>query len=146
MTKMDVMSINIHRMFEYLFCADESSSFLNLRFENDVKMYGTQTAWVTHSTSSWFENDVEQRAEPQALLFVLHHSFVLTLTVFLEITILNTKYSGLYFIEIYQPFSEIYPSVTEIYQRNFDIFRKNIKFIVTFFEKKERQNFFCLSQ
>lgn len=30
-------------MFEYLFCADESSSFLNLRFENDVKMYGTQT-------------------------------------------------------------------------------------------------------
>ena len=43
MTKMDVMSINIHRMFEYLFCADESSSFLNLRFENDVKMYGTQT-------------------------------------------------------------------------------------------------------
>ena len=37
------MSINIHRMFEYLFCADESSSFLNLRFENDVKMYGTQT-------------------------------------------------------------------------------------------------------
>ena len=44
MTKMDVMSINIHRMFEYLFCADESSSFLNLRFENDVKMYGTQTS------------------------------------------------------------------------------------------------------
>ena len=40
---MDVMSINIYRMFEYLFCADESSSFLNLRFENDVKMYGTQT-------------------------------------------------------------------------------------------------------
>ena len=34
---MDVMSINIHRMFEYLFCADESSSFLNLRIENDVK-------------------------------------------------------------------------------------------------------------
>lgn len=43
MTKMDVMSINIHRMFEYLFCADESSSFLNLRFENDVKTYGTET-------------------------------------------------------------------------------------------------------
>lgn len=40
------MSINIHRMFEYLFCADESSSFLNLRFENDVKMYGTQTSGV----------------------------------------------------------------------------------------------------
>ena len=53
------MSINIHRMFEYLFCADESSSFLNLRFENDVKMYGTQTKllliWAYHS----FENDVK---------------------------------------------------------------------------------------
>ena len=45
---MDVMSINIHRMFEYLFCADESSSFLNLRFENDVKMYGTQTNIVVN--------------------------------------------------------------------------------------------------
>ena len=48
---MDVMSINIHRMFEYLFCADESSSFLNLRFENDVKMYGTQT--VRSIVHSW---------------------------------------------------------------------------------------------
>ena len=56
---MDVMSINIHRMFEYLFCADESSSFLNLRFENDVKMYGTQTPRTGLSGSSWFENDVK---------------------------------------------------------------------------------------
>ena len=59
MTKMDVMSINIHRMFEYLFCADESSSFLNLRFENDVKMYGTQTYRLTVSRSRGFENDVK---------------------------------------------------------------------------------------
>ena len=59
MTKMDVMSINIHRMFEYLFCADESSSFLNLRFENDVKMYGTQT-FGYRSIGCWkFENDVK---------------------------------------------------------------------------------------
>ena len=59
MTKMDVMSINIHRMFEYLFCADESSSFLNLRFENDVKMYGTQTTnWRSFRTIT-FENDVK---------------------------------------------------------------------------------------
>ena len=59
MTKMDVMSINIHRMFEYLFCADESSSFLNLRFENDVKMYGTQTL-DNHSEREYgFENDVK---------------------------------------------------------------------------------------
>ena len=59
MTKMDVMSINIHRMFEYLFCADESSSFLNLRFENDVKMYGTQTDFTTSAGRSRFENDVK---------------------------------------------------------------------------------------
>ena len=56
---MDVMSINIHRMFEYLFCADESSSFLNLRFENDVKMYGTQTPLSALSIRSSFENDVK---------------------------------------------------------------------------------------
>ena len=59
MTKMDVMSINIHRMFEYLFCADESSSFLNLRFENDVKMYGTQTCRQTLDNLFRFENDVK---------------------------------------------------------------------------------------
>ena len=56
---MDVMSINIHRMFEYLFCADESSSFLNLRFENDVKMYGTQTRWNARASAFMFENDVK---------------------------------------------------------------------------------------
>ena len=59
MTKMDVMSINIHRMFEYLFCADESSSFLNLRFENDVKMYGTQTLLRSWRLLWTFENDVK---------------------------------------------------------------------------------------
>lgn len=56
---MDVMSINIHRMFEYLFCADESSSFLNLRFENDVKMYGTQADTSVVVIRKWFENDVK---------------------------------------------------------------------------------------
>lgn len=59
MTKMDVMSINIHRMFEYLFCADESSSFLNLRFENDVKMYGTQAFKCSRHNFFKFENDVK---------------------------------------------------------------------------------------
>ena len=53
------MSINIHRMFEYLFCADESSSFLNLRFENDVKMYGTQTKIELNVGIIGFENDVK---------------------------------------------------------------------------------------
>ena len=57
---MDVMSINIHRMFEYLFCADESSSFLNLRFENDVKKYGTQTFPLSSTASNLFENDVKK--------------------------------------------------------------------------------------
>ena len=57
---MDVMSINIHRMFEYLFCADESSSFLNLRFENDVKMYGTQAIPLGIIAAVFvFENDVK---------------------------------------------------------------------------------------
>ena len=56
---MDVMSINIHRIFEYLFCADESSSFLNLRFENDVKMYGTQTYSRDDGNAQLFENDVK---------------------------------------------------------------------------------------
>ena len=46
-------------MFEYLFCADESSSFLNLRFENDVKMYGTQTIRVNNLSAMLFENDVK---------------------------------------------------------------------------------------
>ena len=53
------MSINVHRMFEYLFCADESSSFLNLRFENDVKMYGTQTEYSSNPITLLFENDVK---------------------------------------------------------------------------------------
>ena len=53
------MSIDIHRMFEYLFCADESSSFLNLRFENDVKMYGTQTTKQSRASKPMFENDVK---------------------------------------------------------------------------------------
>ena len=64
---MDVMSINIHRMFEYLFCADESSSFLNLRFENDVKMYGTQTQSGDGKEGQSFENDVKMYGTQTAL-------------------------------------------------------------------------------
>ena len=69
MTKMDVMSINIHRMFEYLFCADESSSFLNLRFENDVKMYGTQTYKAAGTRVGRFENDVKMYGTQTCMLF-----------------------------------------------------------------------------
>ena len=71
MTKMDVMSINIHRMFEYLFCADESSSFLNLRFENDVKMYGTQTRVQSRGIAIGFENDVKMYGTQTVEKFLL---------------------------------------------------------------------------
>ena len=74
------MSINIHRMFEYLFCADESSSFLNLRFENDVKMYGTQTFQEIPKQNGAFENDVKmygtQTFHPLLLLFTLFENDV----------------------------------------------------------------------
>ena len=71
MTKMDVMSINIHRMFEYLFCADESSSFLNLRFENDVKMYGTQTSNIVNTDGIKFENDVNMYGTQTLIRYLL---------------------------------------------------------------------------
>ena len=70
---MDVMSINIHRMFEYLFCADESSSFLNLRFENDVKMYGTQTNNENSNVVEVFENDVKMYGTQTLLLLSRSH-------------------------------------------------------------------------
>ena len=65
------MSINIHRMFEYLFCADESSSFLNLRFENDVKMYGTQTFEDGSISGTLFENDVKMYGTQTVEKFLL---------------------------------------------------------------------------
>ena len=42
-----------------LFYADDGISFLNLRFENDVKMYGTQTSSVLDVDRFGFENDVK---------------------------------------------------------------------------------------
>ena len=41
-------------------CAYESSSFLNLRFENDVKKYGTQTVKMNMCALPLFENDVKK--------------------------------------------------------------------------------------
>ena len=41
------------------FYAGDGISFLNLRFENDVKMYGTQTKIYLISFTFWFENDVK---------------------------------------------------------------------------------------
>ena len=40
------------------FYADESISFLNLRFENDVNMYGTQAICYDVDNKCEFENDV----------------------------------------------------------------------------------------
>ena len=42
-----------------LFCANDGGSFLNLRFENDVKTYGTETQTAKQMRSKAFENDVK---------------------------------------------------------------------------------------
>ena len=39
--------------------ADDGISFLNLRFENDVKVDGTQTRMQYHKAVPLFENDVK---------------------------------------------------------------------------------------
>ena len=41
------------------FYVNDGISFLNLRFENDVEMYGTQTLSIWSSCILVFENDVE---------------------------------------------------------------------------------------
>ena len=41
------------------FYAGDGISFLNLRFENDVKMYGTQTGSQAGTALRSFENDVK---------------------------------------------------------------------------------------
>ena len=43
----------------YTFYAGDGISFLNLRFENDVKMFGTQTQAEDTCQDTWFENDVK---------------------------------------------------------------------------------------
>ena len=42
-----------------LIYADDGISFLNLRFENDVKMYGTQANGLEYQWHTQFENDVK---------------------------------------------------------------------------------------
>ena len=49
-------------MFEHsrdTFYVSDGISFSNLRFENDVEMYGAQTAHDRRNPSIMFENDVE---------------------------------------------------------------------------------------
>ncbi len=43
-----------------LFYAGDGISFLDLRFENDVKQYGTQASFMAVKLLSVFENDVKQ--------------------------------------------------------------------------------------
>lgn len=49
-------------MFEHsidTFYVSDGISFSDLRFENDVEMYGAQTCTVIPQYMLWFENDVE---------------------------------------------------------------------------------------
>ena len=49
-------------MFEHsrdTFYVSDGISFSNLRFENDVEMYGAQTGVLGRPRRLWFENDVE---------------------------------------------------------------------------------------
>ena len=49
-------------MFEHsrdTFYVSDGILFSNLRFENDVEMYGAQAPLTEHSSSRLFENDVE---------------------------------------------------------------------------------------
>ena len=49
-------------MFEHsrdTFYVSDGISFSNLRFENDVEMYGAQTSYVISQRYILFENDVE---------------------------------------------------------------------------------------
>ena len=50
------------------FYADEGISFLDLRFENDVKMYGTQAGEKKRKQMTTFENDVKMYGTQAATL------------------------------------------------------------------------------
>ena len=58
------------------FYVSDGISFSDLRFENDVEMYGAQTTPVTLLAEKLFENDVEMygaqtvdKPEPSSILF-----------------------------------------------------------------------------
>ena len=59
-----------------LFCANDGGSFLNLRFENDVKTYGTETKNPDAPLTLVFENDVKTYGtETILILHILSHQF-----------------------------------------------------------------------
>ena len=60
----------------YTFYAGDGISFLNLRFENDVKMYGTQTIANANQQRFPFENDVKMYGTQTSWLNTIHaHAF-----------------------------------------------------------------------
>ena len=56
------------------FYAGDGISFLNLRFENDVKMYGTQTKYIKYGLYNWFENDVKMYGTQTVIIKRLNYS------------------------------------------------------------------------
>ncbi len=58
------------------FYVNDGISFLNLRFENDVEMYGTQTHFQFVFFFLWFENDVEMYGT-QTLFFPIEYELCL---------------------------------------------------------------------
>ena len=55
------------------FYVNDGISFLNLRFENDVEMYGTQTQRHGDKRLLEFENDVEMYGTQTLHPLILHH-------------------------------------------------------------------------
>lgn len=53
-----MINVRFIKCLSAIFYADEGISFLDLRFENDVKMYGTQTKIQINNRNTLFENDV----------------------------------------------------------------------------------------
>ena len=59
-----------------LFCANDGGSFLNLRFENDVKTYGTETIFDNSVAYIMFENDVKTYGtETQIVTLKIYQAF-----------------------------------------------------------------------
>ena len=54
-----------------LFYADDGMLFSNLRFENDVKMNGTQTTLVCQKVRTTFENDVKMNGTQTVVYYTV---------------------------------------------------------------------------
>ena len=55
------------------FYVNDGISFLNLRFENDVEMYGTQTGSDFSQQEPMFENDVEMYGTQTVFQLIISH-------------------------------------------------------------------------